>query len=62
MARVEENEKWWLTRRAVAEQVALLVGSYPNALPHSPEVYTRMLVEEILAADTDAHAGMCGAT
>jgi hypothetical protein len=40
-----------LSRRVVSEQVGLLIGSFPNAAPHSPEVYTRMLIEEIYAAN-----------
>ena len=37
-------------RKFVSDQVALLLGSFPNAVPHSPEVYTRMLIEEICNA------------
>jgi hypothetical protein len=39
-----------ISRRVVSEQVGMLIGSFPNAAPHSPEIYTRMLVEEIIAA------------
>ena len=45
-----------LTRRVVSEQVGLLIGSFPNGVPNSPEVYTRMLIEEIFAANPSAVA------
>ena len=45
-----------LRRRVVEEQVALLLGSFPNAVPHNPKVYTGMLVEEIVAAEPSAVA------
>jgi hypothetical protein len=40
-----------ITRRVVAEEVAMLIGSFPNANPTSPKVYVRMLIEEIMAAN-----------
>ena len=45
-----------LKRRFVKEQVALLLGSFPNAVPHNAEVYSGMLVEEIVAAEPSAVA------
>jgi hypothetical protein len=45
---------WQITRRVVAEQVGLLIGSFPNANPHCGEVYTRLLIEEIMAANPRA--------
>lgn len=45
-----------LTRRVVSEQVAMLIGSFPNANPHSSEVYVPMLIEEIIAANPRASA------
>jgi hypothetical protein len=45
----EKGGKRIIKRRFVAEQVALLIGSFPNANPHSPEVYSKMLIEEIVA-------------
>jgi hypothetical protein len=45
-----------ISRRVVSEQVGMLIGSFPNAGPHSPEVYTRMLIEEIIAAKPSAVA------
>jgi hypothetical protein len=32
----------------------LLLGAFPNAGPHAPEVYAPPLIEEIVAADPDA--------
>jgi hypothetical protein len=40
-----------ITRRVVLEKIGLLIGSFPNATPHSIEVYVGMLAEEIIAAD-----------
>ena len=45
-----------ITRRVVSVQVGLLIGSFPNATPNSPEVYTRMLIEEVVAANPSASA------
>jgi hypothetical protein len=39
-----------ISRRVVGEQVGLLIGSFPNATPHTPKVYEGMLIEEIIAA------------
>lgn len=39
-----------LTKAAVATHVAALVGSFPNANPADPEVYTMMMIEEIINA------------
>jgi hypothetical protein len=38
----------------IAEQVGLLIGSYPNAGPHNPEAYVLMMIEEIGAAAASA--------
>src|SRR5262245_17605786 len=43
-----------ISRRMVSEQVGLLIGSFPNSTPHSPEVYTKLLIEEIIAANPQA--------
>jgi hypothetical protein len=45
-----DNKKWRLARSVISEQVAILVGGFPNA-PQAPTVYTPMLIEEIAAAD-----------
>lgn len=47
---------WQITRRVVSEQVGALLGSFPNAVPHAPKVYTTMLIEEIIAANPSALA------
>jgi hypothetical protein len=33
-------------RKVVGEAMGLLIGSFPNTAPHSPKVYTAMLIEE----------------
>jgi hypothetical protein len=38
----------------VSEQVSMLIGSFPNANPSSPEMYARILIEEIVAANPSA--------
>jgi hypothetical protein len=43
-----------LLRPVIAEQVGLLLGSYPNAVPHDPEAYVLMMIEEIALAEPDA--------
>jgi hypothetical protein len=43
-----------ITQRTVSEQVGLLIGSFPNGTPNSPEVYSKMLIEEIVAANPSA--------
>lgn len=53
---VGTHTRYQLTRRVVSEQVAMLIGSFPNSTPHSPEMYTRMLVEEIVTANPSATA------
>jgi hypothetical protein len=52
----EDNGNGLLKRRIIEEQVALLLGSFPNAGPHNPAVYSGMLVEEIVAAEPCAVA------
>jgi hypothetical protein len=47
----KSNGGWRLKREVVSQQVALLIGSFPNAGPHNGEVYTRMLIEEIYRQD-----------
>jgi hypothetical protein len=50
----EKGGKWVIQKRIVTEKVAVLIGSFPNAKPHSPEVYSRALVEEVIAAKPHA--------
>jgi hypothetical protein len=54
---VEEDsgrERWQIKASVVSEQMALLIGSFPNAGPHSPEVFTKMLLEEVRARKPSA--------
>jgi hypothetical protein len=37
-------------RQEVAKQVALLIGAYPNGNPADPEIFVRMLIDDIVAA------------
>jgi hypothetical protein len=45
-----------ITRRVVGEQIGVLLGGFPNSSPHNAEVYTRVLIEEIIAAKPCASA------
>lgn len=45
------DDGWRLKRDVISEQVAVLIGSFPNAGPHNPQTYTGMLTNEIAAAD-----------
>jgi hypothetical protein len=38
-----------IRHKPVAERIALLVGSFPNAAPPSPKVYARMMIEHVIA-------------
>jgi hypothetical protein len=48
-----KGTEWRLARRIIFEQVASLLGSCAGA-PQVPEVYTPMLIEEIVAANPTA--------
>jgi hypothetical protein len=48
------HERTRLKRRVVEDQVALLIGSFPNGQPHTPAIYSAMLITEILATDPSA--------
>jgi hypothetical protein len=50
----KDGNKWRLKRRVISEQVAVLIGSFPNAGPHNPQTYAGMLTNEIAATDTNA--------
>jgi hypothetical protein len=39
-----------ITKGRVSKHIALLIGSFPNANPADPETYTKMLIEEVVAA------------
>jgi hypothetical protein len=43
-----------VSRRFVAERIAMMAGAFPNASPGNPALYTYKLVEEMIAADATA--------
>lgn len=45
-----------LTRTYVAAQVALLLGAFPAGSPTDPQVYTRLMIEEVLSAEPYKHS------
>jgi hypothetical protein len=49
-----EREQWTLSRRVVAEQIALLLASFQNSRPGTPKVFGKMLVEEVYANNANA--------
>jgi hypothetical protein len=40
-----------IRRDVVSDQIGLLIGGFPNGTPNSPEVYTKLMIEEIVAAN-----------
>ncbi len=42
------------TRAEVGEQIAKLIGAYPNARPADPEIFGRLLVDDVLDARPSA--------
>jgi hypothetical protein len=49
-----KREKWTLSRRVVAEEIALLLASFPNARPGTPEAFGKMMIEEVYAKSPNA--------
>jgi hypothetical protein len=49
-----KREKWTLSRRVVSEQIALLLASFPNARPGTPEAFGKMMIEEVYANSPNA--------
>jgi hypothetical protein len=45
-----------IRRQFVGDKIGFLIGSFPNAGPHNPEIYVAMLIEEIVAANPSASA------
>jgi hypothetical protein len=43
------EKQYQIKASVVSEQMALLIGSFPNAGPHSPEVFTKMLIVDVTA-------------
>jgi hypothetical protein len=52
--RADDEQPRQISRRYVSERLTLLVGAFPNSNPHSPEVFTKMLYEEVVARNPDA--------
>jgi hypothetical protein len=44
-----DDEEGVIKQKPVAERIALMVGSFPNAAPPSPKVYARMMIEHVIA-------------
>ena len=49
-----KRAKWTLSRRVVAEQIALLLASFQNSRPGTPKVFGKMVVEEVYAKNPNA--------
>jgi hypothetical protein len=49
-----KREKWTLSRRVVSEQIAVLLGSFQNVRPGTPEAFSKMMIEEVYAANPNA--------
>jgi hypothetical protein len=45
-----------IRRQVAGDKVGFLIGSFPNAGPHNPEIYVAALIEEIIAANPSASA------
>jgi hypothetical protein len=43
-----------VSRRFVASRIAMLLGAYPAGTPSDPDIYTRRLVEELIAVEPTA--------
>ncbi len=54
ITRKGKREQWWLSRRVVAEQMALLLASFQNSRPGTPKVFGRMMTEEVYANGPNA--------
>jgi hypothetical protein len=51
-----KRERKMLSRRVVSEQIALLLASFPNTRPGTPEAFGKMMIEEVYANSPDACA------
>jgi hypothetical protein len=49
--RAENYDEGVLKHEHVAKRLGILVGSFPNANPHSPQGYARMLIEHVAAIE-----------
>jgi hypothetical protein len=50
----EPPDRQIVARKFVASRIALLLGAYPAGSPSDPDVYTRRLVEELIAVEPTA--------
>jgi hypothetical protein len=50
----EAPDRRILSSKFVASRIALLLGAYPAGTPSDPDVYTRRLVEEVIAVEPTA--------
>jgi hypothetical protein len=50
----ESPDRRIISRHFVAEKVASLVGAFPNASPGATAIYTRVLVDQLIAAGASA--------
>lgn len=51
---VDDDHPQMIGEKFVSDQLTLLVGAFPNSVPHSPEVFTKMLFEEVKAYNPHA--------
>jgi hypothetical protein len=49
-----KHQRRKLSRRVVTEQIALLLASFQSSRPGAPKAFSRMLIEEVYAADPNA--------
>jgi hypothetical protein len=49
-----KREKWTLSRRVVSEEIGLLLASFQNARPGTPEAFGKMMIEEVYANGPNA--------
>lgn len=50
----EPPDRQIVSRRFVASRIAMLLGAYPAGSPSDPDIYTRRLVEELIAVEPTA--------
>ncbi len=55
----EPPDRRIVSRKFVAARVAMLLGAYPAGSPSDPDIYTRRMIEEIVAVDPTATQVEC---
>jgi hypothetical protein len=50
------NTPFQIRRQVAGDKIGFLIGSFPNAGPHNPEIYVAALIEEVAAANPSASA------